>query len=155
MIIERLTTVGLKRPHFTAKKKQTGDNLYVFKCLQSPPGPWNWTHGEISHHNSFSYLLSQAWDVLKHPWGHCDMAPCCCMVNMNQSEAKKLTLTLQHWEVFPSWLTHENADIPCLIIIPVVHLISQASALNPGWVGSRSSAVSQHLSLQTKGIRKK
>lgn len=34
--------------------------------------------------------------------------------------------------VFPAWLTHENANIPCLIIIPVVDLISQASALNPG-----------------------
>lgn len=53
MIIERLKTARLKRPHFTAKKPSE-DNLYVLECPWCQPGPKNWTHGEISHHNSFS-----------------------------------------------------------------------------------------------------
>lgn len=65
------------------------------------------------------------------------------MVNASLSEAKRWRCNTGRFS--PSWLTHENANIPSLIIIPSVDLISQASALNPGWEGSRSSAVSQHL----------
>lgn len=135
-----------------AAKKLTWDNLCFgagAECCQRFGN-----RGECSHHNSFPHYLSRTWDIFNPPWGVCNIDPCCCMVNMNRSEAKKRALPLQPLEVSWSGLTHENTNIPSLIIIPHADLINQASALNPARAGSRRRAVNRHQLLQTKGIRR-